>query len=139
MVEAMNAVKCWLFVGSLDAKGYGRCNHKGKSMKAHRLSWILNNGDIPPGMGVLHSCDVRNCINPDHLFLGTQKDNMQDCARKRRFAKQHGEYNATAKLTELQVLEIRASTQTSRLVGDLYGVADCTVRAIRQRRLWSHI
>jgi hypothetical protein len=71
---------CWLWDGWVNGRGYGRF---GKGL-AHRISWELHRGPIPAGMNICHKCDVPPCVNPDHLFLGTQTDNMRDCARKGR-------------------------------------------------------
>lgn len=74
---------CWLWEGALAGK-YGVIVQDGKNLSAHRYSWELHNGDIPNGLWVLHKCDTPSCVNPDHLFLGTAKDNMQDALRKGR-------------------------------------------------------
>lgn len=74
---------CWLFKGSLRS-GYGRIQVNKKLESVHRISWIIYRGPIPEGLFVLHHCDVRNCINPDHLFLGTKKDNYDDMYNKGR-------------------------------------------------------
>lgn len=76
---------CWSWTASIDSKGYGKISHEGRFMIASRVSWILHRGDIPKGFGVLHRCDNPPCTNPDHLFLGTQKENMQDAITKGRF------------------------------------------------------
>lgn len=75
--------KCWLWKGAL-SKGYGLIKADQKYRYAHRLSWQLANGDIPDGLCVLHRCDVRNCVNPNHLFLGTRGDNVYDMIDKGR-------------------------------------------------------
>jgi hypothetical protein len=79
---------CWLFVGCL-ARGYGQLLFDGKRHKAHRLMWQAVHGDIPAGLFVCHRCDVRRCINPDHLFLGTCRDNTRDALEKGRLRNMH--------------------------------------------------
>lgn len=96
---------CWHWNGCRDRKGYGQFRWNGRNMLVHRISWEIANGPIPDGLGVLHHCDNPRCIRPDHLFVGTQSDNMQDCADKRRTTK--GERNTRAVLTQSQVDEIR--------------------------------
>lgn len=78
---------CWEFTGALARGGYGLVSFHGKLVHAHRLSWILTNGIIPNALIVCHKCDNRRCINPDHLFLGTNHDNTQDMMNKGRFRK----------------------------------------------------
>ena len=86
--EPIPVTGCMLWTRAVDKKGYaivsaGR-GSRNRSVKVHRKAWELTRGEIPAGLGVLHRCDVRCCVNPEHLWLGTQKDNMQDCARKGR-------------------------------------------------------
>lgn len=76
---------CWLCLGYLNEWGYGRISVNGKPKLAHRAMWEVINGVIPDGMLVCHKCDVARCVNPDHLFLGTPKDNVRDCMNKGRF------------------------------------------------------
>ena len=76
---------CWLWFGPTDQLGYGKLKIKTRMYKAHRLMWEYFYGRIPIGMHVLHRCDVRNCVRPSHLFLGTHQDNMRDAANKGKF------------------------------------------------------
>ncbi|KKM63632.1 hypothetical protein LCGC14_1509480 [marine sediment metagenome] len=76
--------ECWLWIKSLSDSGYGQFSVDGESISAHRYSWELHNGPIPDGLCVLHKCDVKPCVNPDHLFTGTNKDNSQDALKKGR-------------------------------------------------------
>lgn len=88
-VERIPFHTCWEWTGSLMTRSdeghrYGSFYYGGRSELAHRVSWLISRGPIPEGLWVLHRCDNPGCVNPDHLFLGTQTDNMQDCARKGR-------------------------------------------------------
>jgi hypothetical protein len=76
---------CWLWTGCLASNGYGRFPLNYRRIPAHRYAWTLSNGPIPAGLEVCHHCDVRRCVRPDHLFLGTREDNIQDAKQKRRF------------------------------------------------------
>ncbi len=137
---------CWLWEGSFNNKGYGWFNRAGKVELAHRASWILHYGEIPPGMSVLHKCDVRNCVNPDHLFIGTPKQNMQDCSNKGRLSINlpfyKGEQHGMAKLTDDSVREIRvryAQGESSRKLGKEFGVSQTTVLDAVNKILWKHV
>ncbi len=76
--------KCWIWTGGKNKKGYGAATYGGKTWRVHRLAWLLSKGAIPDGLFVCHRCDVRVCCNPDHLFLGTNQDNMADMRAKGR-------------------------------------------------------
>lgn len=100
--------ECWFWCGSNGSGGYGAMNALNEN-KAHRVSWKLFKGDIPPKTMVLHKCDIRNCVNPDHLFLGTQVENMKDMKNKGRgFCPGHpGESHPLAVLNNEKVIEMR--------------------------------
>jgi hypothetical protein len=99
--------KCWFWKNGKSDSGYGVFHWRSKSIRAHRFIWISKFGDIPNNMHVLHKCDNRLCVNPDHLFLGTHQDNMIDRNEKGRTAVQRGEKCGTSKLTEKEVKEIK--------------------------------
>ena len=100
---------CWLWRGSVNSWGYGRTKTSLSSERsAHRISWVLHKGPIPPEMNVLHRCDTPRCVNPEHLFLGDDTDNVRDCVAKGRHATKRGESNPTAKLTTAAVTELRS-------------------------------
>ena len=135
---------CWFWHGSLDSSNYGRVTHKAANF-AHRLSWHLFRGPIPEGMRVLHRCDVRNCVNPDHLFLGTQLDNIADMVAKGRNRGRavFGEANPVSKLTTAQVLSMREERRTSgtsyRQLSKKFGVTIMTAFRATSGQSWSHL
>lgn len=131
---------CWEWTGFRDPKGYGRFQFEGRPMGVHRLSWLLHHGPIPAGLHVLHRCDNPPCVNPDHLWLGTNDDNIADRHAKGRDAHNAGEAGARAKLTERQVLDIRAAAAGGAGLGDLarlYRVSHATIWCLVKRRSWT--
>jgi len=129
---------CWLWTGTVHGKGYGHFKLSNKVAKAHRVAWELYIGDIPAGLMVLHGCDVTACVNPEHLFLGTNDDNLKDRQAKGRQAR--GEKTWTAKLDASQVIEIRQSTMMSRLELSIqYGVSKSTINSILNGETWRHL
>ena len=127
---------CWLWQGPLDSGGYGRFLIK-KTKLAHRASWMIFIGQIPDGMCVCHKCDVPSCVNPNHLFLGTTNDNIQDMVNKDRHAR--GERASAAKITEKQVLAIRSDDRMLKEIAKDYGLAPNTVCMIKKKQKWKHI
>lgn len=105
---------CWLYTGGISSSGYGVLSVKGRSAHAHRVAYEIRCGAIPDGQCVLHRCDVRRCINPDHLFLGTLADNNRDTMNKGRTADRRGEKNTQMKFTDEQVGRMRSMYATRR-------------------------
>ena len=100
---------CWVWTAARNELGYGNfCNAERRTELAHRASWRLTYGPVPDEMNVLHRCDNPPCVRPDHLFLGTDADNVADMIAKGRQHRVDGERNGRAKLTDAQVAEIRA-------------------------------
>lgn len=134
---------CWIWIATRHPKGYGLFGFQpeGKSKStptlAHRASWELFVGPIPNGLKVLHNCDNPPCVNPDHLFLGTQQDNMNDMATKGRRssacfgAQLLGSANRNSKLSDEQVEEIRASTESHEEIARQLGLNANYVGKIR--------
>ena len=129
---------CWNWKASKNNKGYGQFKIAGKYQKAHRVSWMLYMGEIPSGMCVLHHCDCPSCVNPSHLFLGTNADNVHDRNNKSRQADTSGEKNGKAKLAEGDVRTIRTrwsngvcQTDIAREFGVTHQNISYIVRGIR--------
>lgn len=123
---------CWEWRGSINSGGYGNMWINHKSISAPRFSWEIHNGKIPKDMCVCHHCDNRKCVNPIHLFLGTNQDNIDDKVRKGRHPT--GEKAAWAKLTWEKVREIRSKyipkKVSFRCLANEYGVSWVTIREI---------
>lgn len=123
---------CTLWLGALSANGHGRMKIRGRWESPHRVSYEEARGPIPTGLFVCHRCDVRSCINPDHLFLGTHAANMADMKAKGRAAKPLG----AAKLTRAQVETIRADVRPFPAVARDHGIDRRTVGDIKRGRTW---
>jgi hypothetical protein len=162
-IEIIN--DCWLWTGtSIGNNGYGIASHEGRRWVASRLSYRIFKGEIPEGLLVCHTCDNRKCINPDHLWIGTHKDNAKDAMKKGRLTKvwgrkktqeeidkiqrnrkkpdQKGEKHGQSKLTNEKVLEIREKLKskiTYRELAEEFEVDICTISDIKFRRTWKHI
>lgn len=142
---------CWLWDGSIRAGGYGTFSIDGILFGAHRASYMLFVGDLPRreghhGICVCHRCDNRACVNPDHLFLGTQSDNMKDAiAKGRRTAGPpvfRGESSAAAKLTESDVAYIRNARSNGvklTALAEMFGVSISLISMVHSRKVWAHV
>jgi HNH endonuclease len=131
---------CWLWTAGCDTAGYGHMNYKARLTRASRLSWIAFRGPIPDRMWVLHRCDVRCCVNPDHLFLGDAKTNAADMARKQRAA--WGERSARSKIRASDAVEIRslaAAGQALVSIARQFGLAANSVSLIVSRKRWPYV
>ena len=129
--------ECWIWSGGKTTAGYGAVQYAGRLVYAHRLSYQFYVGEIPEGMCVCHKCDCPSCVNPSHLFIGTQKDNMHDCAAKNRTTA--GEKHGGSKLTDTDVIAIRASTEKQKALAIKYGVVQQEISFIKTNKRWKHI
>jgi hypothetical protein len=153
-VDRNAAGGCWIWIACRGSGGYGRFGH-GRSDWAHRVSWELHRGPIPEGMFVCHSCDVRACVNPDHLWLGTNADNLADMRAKGRAAtgdrhgsqtkpesRPRGERHGSARLTEEDVREIRrrrSAGEPQQRVANHFGISQGRVSEISRGLAWRHV
>jgi hypothetical protein len=140
-----------MWTASLNPKGYGQFEFSipsRRTIRAHRASWTIHFGEVPPGMCVLHRCDNPACVRPDHLFIGTDADNMKDKIEKGRQVK--GVMHYCAKFTEKQVRSIRAEhvpglppgkmrVGSMRYLAKKYGVGFTAIQAIIKGRTWKHL
>lgn len=128
---------CWTWQGAKFSNGYGAFQlGVGNTVRAHRMSYVLHNGFFDDALVVCHKCDNRECVNPDHLFVGTNADNSADMSRKGRAARLYGAKNGCSKLTESAVLSIYQDPRTNREIAADYGVASSLVSLIRHRKVW---
>ena len=128
---------CWLWQGAIDKAGYGRYNWNGTNTNAHRVSYIQHVGEVPEGLVVRHACDVRHCVNPKHLVVGTQADNMQDKVDRGRSLR--GEKHPSSKLSDDCVELIRSfrgfikGTELSKM----FNVSSATISYAQSGKRWA--
>jgi hypothetical protein len=142
---------CWIFTGALNEAGYGIVGTGGRGQpndRAHRITYRHYCGEIPEGMLVCHECDTPSCCNPDHLFLGTHKDNTQDMIRKKRNSPPPKNYHVVgsvhpkAKLHESQIPVIRDMYKqgvTQQILANMYGVARQTISKVVNHKRFNHV
>lgn len=142
-VKRLSEDECWEWTGGKLRFGYGRFRIGNSShIAAHRISWFLTNGKIPENMLVCHKCDNPGCVNPNHLFIGTQKDNMQDCAVKGRTYDRIGSKNSNAKLKESDIPIIRERLnkgEAQASIAKRYKVGQMQISYIKNRINWAHV
>lgn len=138
---------CWLWIGAINHNGYGTYRDDEKrAVRAHRFSFQIANGEIPNGMRILHKCDVPNCVNPSHLFLGTDLDNVRDAQAKGRFKVAKvpiGMRHPSAKLTDSDVISMRKIHSDGKLgfrsLSRLFGVSKVAAKNAILRKTWKHV
>ena len=119
--------------------GYGVTILNGKLEQAHRAAWMVFKGDIPTGMQVNHKCHNKACINVDHLYVGTQKQNMSDMKNANRENRAKGCNNGNSKLNATKVLEIRNHQGSRKELADRFGVSLSTISAVKTFKVWKHL
>lgn len=133
---------CWEWVAHRDAGGYGTIGRgHDKMYLAHRWAYYIEYGVDPGDKLVCHNCDNPSCVNPVHLWLGTDQDNTRDCHSKGRAStvKPKGEENGMAKLTERDIKRIRASKESQYVLAERYGVSQSLVSLVQRHKIWRHV
>lgn len=127
---------CWEWTAGLFARGYGCFHVNGRSMRAHRVAYEMTHGAIPDGLVVCHACDNRRCVNPTHLFLGTQGDNIRDAKAKGRLRTTRGMASPLAKFTDEQiarVIELREAGWSNLAIAEETGISSSYVSRLGRR------
>ena len=128
---------CWVWQGAKTTSGYGAFQMGvGNTVRAHRIAYVLHFGAFDDDLVVCHKCDNRECVNPSHLFVGTNADNAADMSNKGRAARLHGTQNGCSKLTDSIVVSIYQDPRTNREIAAEYGIASSLVSLIRHRKVW---
>jgi len=130
---------CYLWTGAVDSGGYGQLRVGDTSRGAHRLSWENAFGEVPSGLFVCHKCDVRSCVNPGHLFLGTAGDNNKDRQEKGRTVLVRGEAHGLSRMSEEQARIAKYTTERASVLAARFGVSNFNIYNIRNGRSWRHI
>ena len=135
---------CWTWTGGKYYNGYGQFYEGPNKICAHRFSYKIFKGSIPSGKLVLHKCDNRQCVNPDHLFIGTQKDNILDMVKKGRrvHSSRVGENNGRTVLKEKDIVKIRKDYKSGVSVKNIcksYKLSETQIYRIIKKQSWSHV
>ena len=139
-VEVRDLHECWQWRASTKVGGYGKiADDDGRIQLAHRIAYRLVFGDFPLGLVVSHRCDNPGCVNPQHLFLGTQAENLRDMRIKRRDNPPRGSRHPKARLDESLVARVRADVRSHRRIAKDYGIGKSTVGMIKAGATWIHV
>lgn len=130
---------CWLWTRHCNHRGYGSISIKDRTYRASRASYEAFIGPIPEGGMVCHRCDTPQCVNPDHLFLGTCQDNVIDAVKKGRWAHQIGEKNAQAKISEETAINVKAAIGSNASIARRFGISATHVSQIKRAVRWRHL
>ncbi len=139
-VEVRGEDDCWFWTAACFPSGYGAIRDEGQARCAHRVSYQIDHGHIPQGLFVLHHCDERRCVNPKHLYAGTQKQNVQDAWDRDRMP--FGEQTVMSKLTEADVVEIRRRRREGESLASLscaFGVGQPTISMVARSKTWKRV
>lgn len=137
--------QCWQWTGCIGTRGYGQCyDGRGNSpCRSHRMAWRLTHGSLDPSIRVLHKCDNPLCVNPDHLFLGTDHDNMVDKVQKNRHNPPVGERHGMSKVTEDIAVMIRSLYRDYKItqpeLAEIVGVSQQQISKIVRNQRWRHV
>lgn len=128
---------CLIWLGAASSTGYGSIGIDGRRHNTHRLAWMFAHGPIPDGLLVLHKCDVRSCVNVNHLYLGTARQNLLD--RYERNQSNQGERHSSAKLKESDVLKILKDERPYKFIATEYGVSESHISGLKTGKFWNNL
>lgn len=139
-VEVRGADDCWPWLAATKQGGYGKIiDADGRFQLTHRVAYRFAFGDIPVGLVVCHRCDNPGCVNPQHLFLGTQAENLRDMRSKHRDNPPRGSKHPKTRLDEVLVVRLRADQRSHRRIAKDYGIGKSTVGMIKAGLTWTHV
>ena len=131
---------CWLWKGRADKNGYGRFSYANNTVLTHRFSYAKHNGEFDDSLKVLHRCDNPPCLNPAHLFLGTQSANMQDMMQKKRYSKGSSRYNAKLDETKVKLIKgLLKQGEKGTAIARNFGVDQSVISDIKRGIMWRHV
>lgn len=135
--------ECWEWKGNINRSGYGQFTIRHKNYRSHRIAYDLTYDTIPDGKQVLHHCDNRKCCNPNHLFLGTNQDNMMDAKIKGKFLGRDGKNNSNSKFMDFEIMEIRnlymSGLYSYRNLSNIYKTSHSNICNIINKKSWKNI